>query len=1471
MIARQRNWSVRTVTVILLAVSALALAAAPASAKVVHRSEGSFNGSDAPGGPLGPLLTSDAVDQGSSDVYVLESNAFGLGKGVIDKFDKNGVYAGVQITGTPIPGQESFAFAFFNSGVAVDNSLGVNNGDVYVADTEHGVVDKFDKEGKFVCQITGLKPGTPKEEEREEKYGCAGKAGSPTPNGSIGPAGVAVDSSGHLYVADNAHEVIDKFGPAGNYIGQIKDSHLSPNMGTIALDSNGNLYVTNFESNVVKFNAAGSFVSVLDGNPAQGVGVDPATNHVYVGDAAEQSHYEIAEYEPSGTLLDVFALGELPFSGLAVDGPTGKIYAAVIETSVSRGVSIFGPDLVVPTVTTGSATNVQQTSATLNGHVDPDAAHGGGEITECEFEYVTDKQFQEHPGSRYEGAATAPCAPSTPYKSPTDVTANITVVPDTSYHFRLKAANANGANEGENETFTTFGPPAVASGPSTAGATGATVRARINPFGSDTTCQVQYVDEVNFQGSGYASATTMPCTPAALGSGFGDQSASATLTGLHVATTYHYRFIATNHAGTTTGADRAFVTFGIKSFGVEVLDREGQPSTQAGAHPYKLVLAFKLNTTQTSGGNESADANLKDVQTELPPGLVGVPTATPKCTRLDFQRSDCSSATQIGVLHVEDIAQDNEIVGIFNLVPPAGVPAELGARLHGYVNAYIDANVRTGGDYGVTADVLNASTAVGVTGVTAELWGVPADRGHDAERNCPEEKEPGKFEYKKGCASTALPLPFLINPTACAAETARLSVDSWQAPGAFVTASSTPPAFTGCNRLNFNPSISVLTDTSASDSPSGVSVKLHMPQSESKSLEALSTPSLRDALVTLPAGVTLNPAAANGLQACSPAQIGLDNASEPTCPDASKVGSIEIESPLLPDTLKGSAYLAQQTNNPFGSLLALYVSAEADGALIKIAGHVQADPVTGQLTTTFENTPQLPFSDFRLHFFGGPRAPLATPKVCGAYTTTSSLTPWSAPESGPPAIQSTAFQITTGPGGGPCAAPGFAPGFTAGTTSNQAGGFSPLTFTMSRNDGEQNLGTVSTKMPPGLVGILSNVPLCAEAQANEGACPAASQIGHVTVGVGAGPDPLLTPEPGKPQDPVFLTGPYKGAPFGLSIVVPAEAGPFNLDENGRPVVVRATINVDPTTAQVTVSSDPVPQMLQGIPLDVRDVNVTIDRPGFIVNPTSCERMQIDGTLTSAQGATESLSAPFQATNCAALAFKPKFAVSTSGKTSKTNGASLAVKLSYPNTPQGTEANIAKIKVDLPKQLPSRLTTLHKACTAVQFATNPAGCPTGSIVGHAKAITPIVPVPLEGPAYFVSHGGEAFPSLIVVLQGYGLTVDLVGTTFISKAGITSSTFRTVPDAPVGTFELSLPEGKFSALAANHNLCKAKLEMPTAFLAQSGLAIHDSTTISVTGCSKKPSKVQQRKGSKACRKTPKSMRPACKQGQKARKRG
>lgn len=890
--------------------------------------------------------------------------------------------------------------------------------------------------------------------------------------------------------------------------------------------------------------------------------------------------------------------------------------------------------------------------------------------------------------------------------------------------------------------------------------------------------------------------------------------------------------------------------YGVERFELTPEDETGATVTQAGAHPFQLSTTIALDKTERLpfvNPDESAPlqpALPKDIDVKLPPGLVGNPTSFPECTAAQFSThapeasNACPQNTAIG--YTNTIIDEPNLLGlrtfrgpIFNLVPEHGEPARFGYTVFD-VPVYLDTYVRTGGDYGVTVHVGNISQLSTLLESEVTIWGVPGDTRHDESRgwDCgiSEEAEFG------GVPCTHLeekhPQPLLVMPTSCTGSLqASVETDSWKEPQRVQShqPSEALPAMDGCNRLGFEPSIEVTPDTQAGSTPSGLNVDVHVPQSGSTVPTGLSESHVKDTTVTLPEGLVLNPAGADGLQSCSEAQIGLSVDAGPSCPDASKVGTVTIRTPLLPNALTGDAYLAAQDANPFGSLVALYVYAEdpQSGTKVKLAGEVHLTE-TGQIVSTFKDTPQLPFEDFELHFFGGDRAPLATPGACGAYTTTASMAPWSG---NAPASTSSTFDIASGPNGSACQSPPpFTPTLTGGTTSIQAGGFSPFTMTMSREDGQQSLQSVTLKMPGGLSGVLTGVELCGEAQADAGTCGPGSLIGETIVSVGLGGDPFSVTG-GK----VYLTGPYRGAPFGLSIVNPAKAGPFDLGQ----VVVRAKIEVDPATAALTVTTDKdgpyaIPQVLQGIPLQIKHVNVTIDRPKFTFNPTSCNPLGIGASIASAQGADANVQVPFQVANCANLAFKPGFAVSTSGKTSRADGASLHVRLTYPGGSLGNEANIAKVKVELPKRLPSRLSTLQKACTAAQFAASPAGCPAASIVGHAKAITPILPVPLEGPAYFVSHGGEAFPSLIVVLQGYGVTVDLVGTTFISKKGITSSTFATVPDVPVGSFELTLPERPYSALAANGNLCRGTLAMPTEFVAQNGIVLHRSTKIQATGC-------------------------------------
>jgi hypothetical protein len=921
--------------------------------------------------------------------------------------------------------------------------------------------------------------------------------------------------------------------------------------------------------------------------------------------------------------------------------------------------------------------------------------------------------------------------------------------------------------------------------------------------------------------------------------------------------------------------------FGVEAFSLVPEDEGGTLDAQAGSHPFQLTTTFSLNQT---GDPVTPPALPRNLQFKLPPGLLGNATAIPQCTDQQFRTiikssnaNRCPQNTAIGVAVITidepiTIKLRTTSVPLFNLTPGVGEPARFGFEF-AHAPVTLDTAVRTGGDYGVTVSVSDITEVANFLSASVTFWGVPGDSRHDEARgwgcvlngtlagglNCP-------------ATSTTQFAPFLTLPTSCSSPfTASVEGASWPtqdnpagvplAPGEAGTYSlkdefEQAVLLTGCNQLPFSPTIEVQPDVQSASTPTGLTVHVRMPREVNENSLGLASSTLKDTTVMLPEGVGLNPSGGDGLEACSEAQIGyLSDQSQPperlrftatlpepvlpgvnSCPDAAKVGTVKIVSPLLPagEPVEGAIYLAtpapneEEGMNPFHTLVAMYILAKdpISGVLVKLPGSVSLDQATGRITADFENNPQLPFEDAELHFFGGSRAPLATPARCGSYTTTASFRPWSGNES---VTGSSTFQITSGPNGGPCLGTlPFRPSLAAGTTNTNAGAFSTLATTIGREDGNKNIQTVQLHMPPGLSGILSGVKLCPEGQANAGTCGRESLIGHTVVSVGLGGEPFSVT-----GGEVFLTEKYGGAPFGLSIVNPAKAGPFDLGK----VVVRAKIEVDPHTARLTVTTGEIPHILRGIPLQIKHVNVTIDRPGFTFNPTNCNPMAITGTIGSVEGASAPVSVPFQVTNCATLKFAPKFAVSTSGKTSRAKGASLTARLSYPNAPQGTQANIARVKVDLPKQLPSRLTTLQKACTNAQFEANPAGCPAASKIGYATVTTPLLPVPLTGPAIFVSHGGEAFPSLTMVLQGYGVTVDLVGATFISRAGITSTTFKTVPDVPFDTFQLTLPQGKFSALAANGSLCKSKLAMPTSFVAQNGAQIHQSTRISVTGCPKK----------------------------------
>jgi hypothetical protein len=877
------------------------------------------------------------------------------------------------------------------------------------------------------------------------------------------------------------------------------------------------------------------------------------------------------------------------------------------------------------------------------------------------------------------------------------------------------------------------------------------------------------------------------------------------------------------------GAGPAMANIGIADFSNAVVGPDGTtPATQAGSHPYEMITNMSFDTD----ANGNPTDNVRDVKVGLPPGLVGNPNAAARCPVNELNNSGgfgfglgCPADAQVGQLTVVISGGFGLTVPLYNIVPPAGKPAQFGANIL-LANSFLDVTVNTGSDYGLTTTSSNVSALLPLVGLKVALWGVPADPSHDADRVCANGTTP--------CSTEAPRTPLLTLPTACTGPlTTTLAADAWDVPqGDFVHSTSTMPAVTGCDTLSFHPSITAQPDTTAADSPSGLDVDLHVPQAPNDPT-ALATPDVKTASVTLPPGFTLSPSAADGLQACSEAQFGLDTASEPTCPNASKIGTAEIDSPIQPDPLVGGIYLARQNANPFGSTFAIYVATESDGVLIKLAANVQPNPATGQITTTFSNNPQLPFTDFKLHFFGGPRATFATPQSCGSFTTTSDVTPYSSPASGGAATPSDTFAINSG-----CAA-GFKPTFTAGAVSSQAGSFSPFELSFSRSDTDQNLSGLTVTLPPGVSAKLAGVPECPEAdiaaaQGKSGAaelaspsCPAASQVGTVHTAAGPGSNPFFL------SGKVYLTGPFNGAPYGLAVIVPALAGPLDLGT----VTVRQALNIDPTDAHVTVTSQPFPTILKGVPLRLRRVDVDLDRSGFTVNPTSCNPMSVNAALTSTGGATADDSARFQTAGCSSLGFTPKLKLSLTGKGRTKSGAHPALTANL--TQKAGQANIKSAKVTLPLSLALDPNNSRHVCafpTAQAVHGGAVGCPSSTIVGTASATTPLLSQILTGNVYLVQgirtnkQGQQirTLPSLLIPLRGQ-IALDLRAQTSVSHGKLVT-TFPTVPDVPVSSFKLNLTGGKKGLLVitgSGKSICSKAQKAGAALHGQSGK--QDSSSI------------------------------------------
>jgi hypothetical protein len=883
--------------------------------------------------------------------------------------------------------------------------------------------------------------------------------------------------------------------------------------------------------------------------------------------------------------------------------------------------------------------------------------------------------------------------------------------------------------------------------------------------------------------------------------------------------------------------------FRIGGFNVRVEGPAGQPDTQAGDHPYGVTTSFSVpsftsENTYADNYQHLPTEEIKDLTLDLPAGLVGNPQSAPTCPLSLLVESignattttACPTASKVGIVsfetsgsfHTSNVNQ-SQVSALYNMVPEPGHPAEFGFTYLGQPIFFYASIVDSSAGYVLQISVPGL-VGIPLNSVSLTLFGNPSVRD--------------------GSATSSI--AFATNPVACSDEPLQASIkaDTWEHPSTSPAdwsqaETSAFSAVTGCEMLQFQPTISVTPETTQADEPSGYQLDVKVPQAPDSSPD-LASSDLKRISVTLPPGVSVSPTVADGLQACDEAAFEPAASVTQSCPPASQIGTLEIATPLLSQSLSGQLYLGTPACAPCesadaadGRLLRVFAQAEGSGVVVKLRGTVTIDPGSGQLTASFDRVPQLPFGELRLRFKGGPRAVLANPQTCATAATTSSLEPWSAPEVAL-ATPSSLVSYDWDAAQGACPPLPFTPGFNAGVSTPLAGASSPFTLTFSRGDRQQDLAGISATAPPGVTAMLSQAPECPEPEAAQGTCSPASQLGTTSVAAGAGSHPLWL------SGQVYLTGPYDGAPFGLAIAVPAKVGPLDLGT----IVLRAAVAVDPRTAALTITSTDLPQSVAGVPLRLQIVSLDLNRPGFILNPTRCSPRTVSATIASAQGASAPASSPFAVSGCAHLPFKPKLTALVKDNTSQTRGVDLHVVLA------GTagDANIGSAEIQLPKQLPARLSTIQKACPARIFEADPAACGAASRIGVGTVYTPILGQPLVGPGYLVSHGREYFPSLVFVLQSQGVVIDLTALLAISKQGVTTSTFASVPDVPIKRFDLMLPKGPASALAARGNLCATPLSMPTTIVGQNGVKVKDITKIAVSGCPKHKSKAKKTKTAK-----------------------
>ncbi|HEY8809286.1 MAG TPA: hypothetical protein VIM28_04615 [Solirubrobacterales bacterium] len=898
-------------------------------------------------------------------------------------------------------------------------------------------------------------------------------------------------------------------------------------------------------------------------------------------------------------------------------------------------------------------------------------------------------------------------------------------------------------------------------------------------------------------------------------------------------------------------AGPAQADFGLNNFDVTVTNEDGTPATQAGSHPFALTTGFGVNYEEEEGRTFPAE-DLKDVVLELAPGFSGNATL-PQCSMTDFiapvilntgNISDCSPDSQVGIAAASLESPAFWVkVPVYNVEPPPGVPVRLAFQVFG-VPAYLDVGVKQDPDYNLIGGSRDTAQVLTILGGVLQLWGNPASSAHDHVRDVcgfgfTFAPTPGQVKFspsEKTCpASEDLPeTPLLTLPTSCSGPLSiPYEADSWKQPGKWINGSVTthdnaeppnPQGFTGCGKLGFAPRIESLATADSAETGTGMDFDVDFDDEGIGNADGLVESQTKKAEVILPEGLTINPSVGEGLGVCTPADINretLQAVPGEGCPNASKVGTLHLETSIVDEGIDGSVFLAQQDDpttttpgaeNPFDSLIALYLVLKNPtlGVLVKLPMKVEPDPKTGQLVATLDNIPQVPFSHFNFHFKEGQRAPLVTPAACGAYTTKAIFTPWSDPSN--PHTVTSSFQITSGVNGGPCPSggiPPFHPHFEAGALNNNAGSFSPFNMRLIRSDGEQDMTKFSSILPPGELGSLAGVGKCPDsaiaiAKSKTGrqelaspSCPANSLIGHTLAGAGVGS--ALTYVGGQ----IYLGGPYKGDPLSVISVTPAVAGPFDAGT----VVVQLALTLNPKTAEVEVdgaNSDPIPHILKGIVLKLRDLRVNVDRPNFTLNPTSCDESKARATLFGSylnvfdpsDDKPIDLATRYQAANCLNLGFKPNLALKLKGGTKR--GGHPGLTATY--TPRKGDANVKGLVVRLPRSAFLDQAHIRTICTRVQFAAK--ACPKAAEYGHIKAWTPLLDEPLEGPVYLRSSNHK-LPDLVFDLHGL---VDVeVATRIDSVKGGIRATVEDAPDAPLSKVLLKMQGQKKGLIINSRNLC------------------------------------------------------------------